>query len=227
MLANAGFNLALAGRRAEALEQTREMVAETADAACIITDIAEPEQATAMVASAFDRFGRLDVLVNNAAAAPLLPIDQHTPAIVEQTFFTNAIGPACAIASAWRIFKSQHAAKSNHPLGPCIINVSTLGTRDPFPGFFAYASSKAALNLMVRSAAAEGREYNIRAFAIAPGAVETAMLRSLFDKKTLPTEQCLTPERVAEEIVACIMGERPELNGQTIYMSAAAGVFTG
>lgn len=225
-LAQDGLSLVLVGRRAAALDETRAMLDESAESICITSDMSDPAQAQSVVASALDRFGRLDVLINNAAMAPLLPIDQHTPEIIQQTYQTNSIGPACTIAAAWRVFKAQHQQKRSSHLGACIVNISTLGTRDPFPGFFAYAGSKAAMNLMVKSCASEGRAMGVRAFAIAPGAVETDMLRSIFDTKSLPSSACLSPERVAEEIVACVLGERNDMNGQVIYMSATAGVFT-
>lgn len=225
-LAADGFNLVLVGRRAETLEQTKNMLTEGSDCLCVPADIADLAQAQAIVLAAVDRFGRLDALVNNAALAPLKPIDEHSPELIQQVYMTNSIAPACTIAAAWNVFKQQHAQKRKSHMGACIVNVSTLGTRDPFPGFFAYAASKAAMNLMVKSCAAEGHDIGVRAYAVAPGAVETDMLRTLFNAKTLPPENCLPPERVADEIVACILGERPDRNGQVIYMSASAGVFT-
>jgi NAD(P)-dependent dehydrogenase (short-subunit alcohol dehydrogenase family) len=162
----------------------------------------------------------VDALVNNAGLAPLCPIDQTTAETIQQVYMTNAVGPACAIAAAWVAFKRQHAEKRMCRLGHVIVNVSTLGTSDPFPGFFAYASSKASLNVMAQSCASEGKAIGVKAFSVAPGAVETGMLRSLFSKNVLPTANCLTPQRVAEEILACICGERELQNGKTIFLKA-------
>ena len=97
-----------------------------------------------------------------------------------------------------------------------MVNVSSMATQDPFPGFFAYAASKAALNLMARSCATEGREHGIRAFAVAPGAVETDMLRAAFGEDVIPREQTLDPDTVARVIVECVTGERDAQNGDTI-----------
>jgi NAD(P)-dependent dehydrogenase (short-subunit alcohol dehydrogenase family) len=226
-LSQAGLSLVLVGRRAAQLEETQSKLADGSESLCVPADIADPSQAQAIVTSAVNRFGRLDVLINNAAQAPLKPIDQHTPDLIHQVYLTNSIAPACTIAAAWRVFKAQALQQRKSHLGACVVNVSTMGTRDPFPGFFAYAASKAAMNLMVKSCAAEGREIGVRAFAVAPGAVETDMLRSLFDTRTLPESACLSADRVAEEIAACVLGERDDKNGQVIYMSATAGVFTG
>jgi NAD(P)-dependent dehydrogenase (short-subunit alcohol dehydrogenase family) len=96
------------------------------------------------------------------------------------------------------------------------VNVSSIATVDPFPGFFAYAASKAALNLMTASAAKEGANVGIRAFAVAPGAVETPMLRASFDAKAVPPEACLEPESVARVIVACATGLRDADSGRVI-----------
>jgi NAD(P)-dependent dehydrogenase (short-subunit alcohol dehydrogenase family) len=167
-----------------------------------------------------DRFGRLDVLVNNAALAPLLPIEKTDAATIEQVYMTNAVGPACAIAAAWPVFIRQHAEGRMCRLGHRVVNVSTLGTSDPFAGFFAYAASKAAMNVMAASCANEGKRYGVRAFSVAPGAVETPMLRNIFSDKVLPPSRCLSPQAVAEEILACVMGERENLNGQTIFLRA-------
>lgn len=206
-LSEAGWSLVLAGR-------TQDKLAETAavcrDAIAIPCDMAEPEQVARLVPGALERFGRLDAVINNAGLATLLPIDEHTPDELDRIYRTNTIGPASLIASAWPVFVEQNAG--------CVVNVSTYGTRDPFPGFFGYASSKAAVELMVRSCANEGASHNIRAFAVAPGAVETPMLRGLFDENAIPSDRCLSPGDVARVIVECVAGARDSENGQTIYL---------
>lgn len=217
-LAREGIRVVLVGRRAEPLDATLDDLPEESEGFIAPMDISDPASGQQMVAAAIGNFGRLDVLINNAAMAPLMPIDASTPDIIQQVYMTNAVGPACAIAAAWMVFKRQHAEGRMSPIGHCIVNVSTLGTDDPFPGFFVYAASKAPLNLMAKSCAKEGREIGVRAFSIAPGAVETPMLRAIFDAKTLPSEHCLTSESVADEILACVTGERDLKNGQTIYM---------
>ncbi len=217
-LARAGLDIALVGRHDKALRETASLLPPESQSLIAPADISDPTSGESIIAATLARFHRLDVLVNNAGLAPLLPIDQTDPDTVERVYRTNAIGPACTIAAAWRIFKQQHAAHNTTRFGHVVINISTLGTADPFPGFFAYAASKAALNVMAMSCASEGRDIGVRAFSIAPGAVETPMLRALFSKQTLPPERCLTPERVADEVLACITGERDALNGKTIFL---------
>ena len=217
-LAGAGLNLVLVGRRAEALDETAEGLPEEVESQCVSLDISDPASGEEMVASCIARFGRLDVLVNNAAIAPLLPIGATDAATIQNVYMTNAVGPACAIAAAWPVFERQHREHRAGRIGACIVNVSTLGTADPFPGFFAYASSKASLNVMAQSCANEGKEIGVRAFSVAPGAVETPMLRAIFSEDVLPTARCMTSQRVAEEILACVMGQRDDQNGKTIFM---------
>lgn len=209
-LAREGYRLALVGRRAEPLAQTAAALPSGSHSIQIIADVAKPEDAARMIDAAAAAFGRLDALVNNAGFAPLLPIDRTTPEILRQVYNTNALGPAYAIARAWPIFVRQRRG--------CIVNLSTLGTFDPFPGFFAYAAAKAAVNLMALSCANEGREHNIRAFAIAPGAVETEMLRANFPESVIPRSKTLPPESVAQVIVECVLGKRDEQNGRTIIV---------
>ncbi len=211
-LASAGWNLALAARRPGPLEAVADQLRATGvEVLTVPTDVADPAALDALLDTALSRFGRLDVVVNNAGLAPLEPIDALTGSALERVFQVNAVGPAHLIARAW-----PHLIASGNG---CIVNISTLGTQDPFPGFFAYASSKAAVNLMARSCANEGRKHGIRAFAIAPGAVETPMLRSLFDEASIPTDACLSPDDVAAVIMECISGERNEQNGETIFLS--------
>ncbi|GAB5495237.1 MAG: SDR family oxidoreductase [Phycisphaerales bacterium] len=209
LLSEQGYHVVLAARQEGPLNDAAASIEGTTTVARI--DVADQIQCRALIDRINDEFGRLDVLVNNAGYAPLLPIDQTDDRTIEQAYRVNAMGPASLIAHAWPIFRSQQAS--------CIVNVSTMGTDNPFPGFFAYASSKAAVNLMTRSCAKEGAEFNIRAFAVAPGAVETPMLRGLFDTETLPESDCLSPEDVAEVIVSCIAGEMDDKNGEVLWVS--------
>lgn len=212
LLAASGYRLALLGRRTPPLAETAALLPPSADALITPCDIGDPAQAAAAVDACLERFARLDALINNAGLAPLAAIDKTTPQVIDDAYRVNALGPAYLIARAWPAMTRQRAG--------CIINISTLGTIDPFPGFFAYASSKAAVNLMVRSCANEGKPFNIRAFAIAPGAVETDMLRANFSPRQIPPADTLAPERVAELILACIRGRHDARNGDTIPISS-------
>jgi NAD(P)-dependent dehydrogenase (short-subunit alcohol dehydrogenase family) len=210
-LAREGYRIALVGRRVERLKETAALLPPGASL-CLRGDVGDVQHARNIVDRTVERFGRLDVLVNNAGCAPKLPIEAHSPGLIEETYRINALAPAWTIARAWPIFLRQR--------GGCIINISTLGTIDPFPGFFAYAPSKAAVNLMARCCANEGKVHGIRAFAIAPAAVETDLLRSIIPESVIPRDRAMPPERIAEVIMACVRGERDAENGGVIVVEA-------
>lgn len=207
-LAAEGWNLVLAGRSAEKLHHAAESLG--GRAVSVQAHVERPADISRMIDRATDHFGRLDALVNNAGYAPLVSIEDTTPEQIQECYAVNAMGPAFAIARAWPHFVRQKSG--------CIVNISTLGTDDPFPGFFAYAASKAPCNVMARSCANEGAEHNIRAFSVAPGAVETEMLRSIFDEKTIPADKTMEPATVAEVVADCILGNRDADNGKTIFL---------
>ncbi len=215
-LAGKGYDLVLMGRTRESLEETASMLDEGAESLVTVADVADAEAGAGAVAQAIERFGRLDVLVNNAGYAPLKPIEETDAKTLYRTFGINAYGPACLIHAVWPRMVQQKRG--------CIVNVSTMGTKDPFSGFFGYAAAKASVNLMARSCAQEGKRSGIRAFAVAPGAIETQMLRSNFSEAKVPTSAAMPPERVAELIVECVLGAHDARNGQTIFVSAQKGV---
>lgn len=213
LLAREGFDLILVGRRREPLDGAAAQIrSETPGATALVhpADVGDPDAAPSIIRAATDRFGRLDALVNNAGLAPLLRIDQTTPDILRDAFSVNAIGPGALIAAAWPVFVAQQGGR--------VINISTMGTSDPFPGFFAYAAAKCAVNSYARSVAKEGAGNNITGFAIAPGAVETPMLRALFDESMLPPEKTLTPDHIARIVADCALGKRDAESGTTIYV---------
>lgn len=224
-LAAAGWSVAIVGRRRASLEQTAELIGEDAGSRVLVLagDVSVPEHAAAAVEETVARFGRLDAVVNNAGSAPLATIDKTTPEMLEECFAVNALAPGYLIAAAWPVFRRQaeEAKGRGESARATIVNVSSMATKDPFAGFFAYAAAKASVNLMAQSCAKEGRAIGVRAFAVAPGAVETPMLRANFGEKVIPRGKALAPEDVARVIVACIAGERDAENGQVIWVAIA------
>ncbi|MBL8745035.1 MAG: SDR family oxidoreductase [Phycisphaerae bacterium] len=216
-LSSLGYSVVLAGRGEAALRAVAEGLGAGARALVVPTDMGVEGEADRLVDRAVERFGRIDVLVNNAGFGRLLPIGQTSGALVRECMEVNAIGPALAVLRAWPTFVRQGSG--------CVVNVSSLSTIDPFAGFLAYAASKAAMNLMADSIAKEGAAVGVSAYCVAPGAVETPLLRMNFDEKMIPGETCLKPEDVAAVIAECVEGRRRADNGRTIgVMRDAAGV---
>lgn len=196
----------LVGRRADALAQTaRDCPGPTLPVAA---DVGTLEGCRRMIDACVARFGRIDALVNNAGLARVVPIADTTPELLDETYRVNTMSAAWATMLAWPAFQKQRSGR--------IINVSSVASIDPFPGFFAYAGSKAAVNLLTASAAKEGESIGVRAFAVAPGAVETPMLRAAFDESTLPRDQTLDPAEVARVILDCAQGRRDADSGRVI-----------
>lgn len=212
-LAGRHCTLALVARGGERLEEVGDACSSIGSGDVLLrsTDMGVPEDVEAMVDAALDAFGRIDILINNAGLGELRPIGQIDLDHLLAVFAVNTIGPAVAINRVWPIMVKQSSGR--------IVNISSMAARDPFPGFFAYAAAKSALSSMTRSIAVEGKAANIKAFTIAPGAVETPMLRGLFNETMIGTDATLPPADVAQTIVECAMGERDDLNGEVIWLS--------
>lgn len=208
LLARHGYRMALVGRREQPLRQTASLIG---GAPLVVSaDISRHEQACSVVDRVAAECGRLDVIINNAGLAELRPIDAVDDALLQRLFAVNVFGPAHLIARAWPIFLRQKQG--------CVVNVSSMATLDPFAGLSAYAAAKSALESLTRSIMNERGEADIRAFTVAPGAIETEMLRGIVSADILPTEQTLAPDLVAEVIVACIVGQREADIGRIIRL---------
>ena len=203
-----GWTLVLAGRTDATLDAAGRSLPGPWSA--LKGDVGNPDYAQSLVAHAVSRFGGLDAIINSAGVAPLATIPNHSPAMIQRTFQTNAIAPALLIAAAWPILEKHGGGR--------VVNVSSIASIDPFDGFFAYAASKAALNMLTTIADKEGRPKNIRCFCVAPGAVETPMLRALFSTNDLPADQALAPADVAAIIVQCVQGLRDLDAGEPIMV---------
>jgi NAD(P)-dependent dehydrogenase (short-subunit alcohol dehydrogenase family) len=212
-LAAAGYRLGLVGRRQAALRETAAICGGVCEV--IPADLRDGSEAARVVDECVGRLGRIDVLVNNAGWSPPATIPQTTPEIASEVFALNAVAPCVSIARAWPHFQRQHAADGSRSV---IASVSSMAVLDPFESLYAYAGAKSALHSFTLSASRQGASIGLRAFAIAPGAVETELLRTIVDAEHLPPSRTLIPDTIAVITMDCIEGRRDGDNGGVIWV---------
>lgn len=207
-LASAGFRVAICGRSHERLEAARlELVELAGDSDRVLStrvDLAEPGSASFWWDRVYLEFGRVDVMVNNAAQVDLKPFDSITMVEFERTLNVNVRNLFELTQRSWKTMKRQGHGS--------IVNISSLAAVDPFPGFSLYGASKAWLETLSKALPAEGRDVGINVFCIRPGTVETPLLRSLFPD--FPSEQCVSPEDIADAVLQCVSGTAPVQPGE-------------
>lgn len=208
LLSNTGYDIVLVGRTLSKLEETAADLA--GNSLCVDADIANPAECERIIRQSLDQFSRIDAIANVAGNAPSLPISESTAENWRACIDTNLTAIVHLTAQAWPTFTAQQSG--------VIVNVSSLASIDPFPGFAMYASAKAGVNMFTKVTAREGEAVGVKAFSVAPGAVETPMLRSLFDESMIPKENTLSPDAIAQVIVDCIIGKRDSDNGHTIQV---------
>jgi NAD(P)-dependent dehydrogenase (short-subunit alcohol dehydrogenase family) len=212
-LAKLGYRLALVARTTASLEETARL-AGAVDALLLPADVTDAAQVRALVHRTIDRFARLDALVNIAGIAPVRSIEDMSIDEWRATIDTNLSAVFYLTKYAWPHLKT--AATADQP--SVIVNVSSLASRDPFPGFAAYGAAKAALNVFDLVAAREGEPAGIAVHTIAPGAVETEMFRQLMTPEQYPTDKTLAPQEVADVIAQCVIGRLRHTRGEVIYL---------
>ena len=151
------------------------------------------EQAKQFGEQVLEHFGHVDVLVNNAATAPLSPFEDISAETFESSINTNIRSVFYLTQLIWKHLKQRAQANPLEQGRGVVVNISSLAAVDPFPGFSLYGSCKAWLDLITLALAAEGKEFGLRVCSIRPGAVETPMLRGLFPD--YPAEQCVPAGR--------------------------------
>jgi len=180
------------------------------ECAGIVANIAESGAAQAIVESAIKHFGSLDILVNNAAVSSVEALLDVTEREWDKVFAVNVKALFFLLQAAARVMKEAGGGR--------IVNVSSPGTRMTLTNYTSYATSKAAVDYITRTAAANLGPYGITVNAIAPGRMDTPMqriteesnaaamgvdLKSYIQSRTIdiPMRRRTTPEEVAEGIV--------------------------
>jgi NAD(P)-dependent dehydrogenase (short-subunit alcohol dehydrogenase family) len=199
LLADRGASLALTARGAEALERAAAALHARTDVLALAGDVADPTHAERLVDAALDRFGHVDVLVNNASSvgpSPMPALEDYPLDALERVFRVNAIAPLRLIQ---RVLPGMRAR------GGVILNVTSDAAVNAYPGWGGYGAAKAALEHLSRTLAAEvgtgdggdgGKVAGVRVYVVDPGDMDTQMHREAepgVDLSHLPGPDAVAP----------------------------------
>ena len=166
-----GYSVVLTGRRRDALEETVKLgAASNAPAFVVPADLADPEAVAHLFAKTRERFGRLDVLFNNAGAnAPPINLEDLTFQQWQTVLNANLTSAFLCTQEAFRLMKNQS------PRGGRIINNGSISSQTPRPNSAPYTATKHAITGLTKSTALDGRKYDIACGQIDIGNAATDM----------------------------------------------------
>lgn len=181
----------------------------------VTTDTRKREDVTALIDTAVEKFGKLDILVNNAALMLYKMFEECTVDDFNDVIETNFRGYMYTMWEALPIMKKQNSG--------CVINVSSITSSKANPGQSIYSGSKAAINQATRCLAQEYAQYNIRMNLILPGPVRTNMIpyelggteEEIWQKvaETVPLKRVGEPEDIANVAVFLASDEASFITG--------------
>ena len=198
-----GARLALAARSLDKLEALARSL--PTEAIAIQSDVSQAEEIRAMVARTVDHFGRLDILVNNAAVGMYASVAEMKPDQFEHLLATNWLAPVRAIQAA-----VPHMRKQG---GGTIINISSVAGKVALPWMGAYCASKFALNALSNSLRMELKPENIHVISVCPGRVKTPFIENAYkDFATQPLYPGgISAERVARAVLRAVHRRKREI----------------
>mgnify|MGYP001331377879 CR=1 FL=1 len=223
--ANLGAKVMITARRSAPLEET---VAAHPNIAGLVADAAAPDNAARTISAAIEKWGRLDVLVNNAGAGALLPLAEATADRIEKIFAVNVFGPSLLTAAALPYLTAVRGA---------VINVSSTFGHKAASGLSHYAASKAALEHLTRCWALELAPHRVRVNAVAAGPTESGALMGMMklspdqaaaieqqEREQIPLKRRGKPDDVAQWIVQLADPASEWVTGQVIGVDGGLGV---
>jgi NAD(P)-dependent dehydrogenase (short-subunit alcohol dehydrogenase family) len=169
-LCNDGWTVALAGRRAEPLQETVAKASDAARMHAVPADVSDEASVAALFETVVEKFGRLDLLFNNAGVnVPAVPLDQLEVADLRTIIDINLVGSFLCARQAMRVMKAQT------PQGGRIINNGSVSAYGPRPNSAPYTATKHAITGLTKSITLDGRAFGIACGQIDIGNAATEM----------------------------------------------------
>ncbi len=220
-LVAAGYNLALAGRRADALELTAAKASQSGSgqALAVPTNVADEASVRSLFEQTIRAFGRVDLLFNNAGTgAPPVPIEELSFEQWRRVVDVNLTGAFLCTREAFRVMKGQD------PRGGRIINNGSISAHTPRPNSSPYTATKHAITGLTKSTALDGRRYNIACGQIDIGNAATEMTARMKDgvlqaNGSVSPEPTMDVEHVARAVL--YMAGLP-LDANVLFMTVMA-----
>ncbi|KGK83257.1 short-chain dehydrogenase [Desulfosporosinus sp. HMP52] len=225
-LADAGADVVVSSRKLEDLQLVANEIRGMGRRALAVTAHGrESEDIRKLVETIKNEFGRIDILVNNAATNPAMgPIVDMEEKMYDQIMNTNLKGYTLLSQLAAKLMISQG--------GGAIVNISSILGVTPGYGLGLYSISKAAIIMLTKSMAKELGEHNIRVNGIAPGYVQTSFSKALWSNealmkeklKDIPLKRIAQPEEVGRTVLYLVSEASAYVTGQTIIMDGGASI---
>jgi 2-deoxy-D-gluconate 3-dehydrogenase len=210
-LAEAGADLALAGRSKPDLEATARLVERAGRRALVVpTDVAQYPEVEALIARAADGLGRLDVLVNNSGVAIVKPLVEWTPPEWRTLLDVNLLGVIHGCRAAAPHLIDQGWGK--------VINVASMLAAIGLPGYSVYSATKGAIVAFTRALGVEWARHNIQVNCIAPGWFDTDMSAPAWQNDKIA-------ERLVRDVPARRIGRPEEIGPLAVYLASSASDF--
>jgi NAD(P)-dependent dehydrogenase (short-subunit alcohol dehydrogenase family) len=213
-----GAGVVVSGRRKEqGLELETELNKLGVEAEFVHADVRQEDDVRSLVDRTVQRFGRLDVAVNNAGTEGKTgPITEQSPESYAATFDTNVLGVLLSLKHELRVMSAQKSGS--------IINISSTFGRIGAPGASLYVASKHAVEGLTKSAALEGAPFGIRVNVVAPGPIETEMLARFAGSNEqkagfasgVPLKRLGRPEEIADAILFVASDKASFISGASI-----------
>jgi len=221
--AQSGAKVMLSSRKAEALEKAAaEMTADGGDVAWCVANTGDPDQAEACVQATVDRFGSVDILVNNAATNPYFgPMIDIEPSQLQKTVLVNQDAVLHWTQLVWRASMKE--------AGGVVLNISSVGGLSVELGIGWYNVTKAAVAHLTRQLAGE-LGPKVRVNALAPGLVKTDFARALWEPagdavaRRLPTKRLGEPEDIANAALFLCSDAASWITGHVLVIDGGAMV---
>lgn len=224
-LASRGASVVLTARKeAELQEAVASIKSAGGTARAVLAHAGRAEDIDRLVAATLAEFGRIDILINNAATNPHFgPVLGADTAAWDKTFEVNVRGPFLltkAVVNGWM-----------YDHGGAIVNVASVGGLRAAPGLGVYNVTKAAMIHLTRQLAFELGERGIRVNAVAPGVIETRFSEVLWKDEerraavvaTNPMRRTGMPDEVARVVVFLATDEASYINGQVVVIDGGGG----